>query len=59
VPQHNQAAEAATQLAIYGANFLLQLRLLGANQLVHLLTVLQEEERWGRADVPRRAELLW
>lgn len=39
-------------------NFLLQLRLVGAHQLVHLLPVLQEEERRGRTDVPRRAEFL-
>lgn len=41
-----------------GGYFLLQLRLVGADQLVHLLLVLEEEEGRGRADVPRRAELL-
>jgi hypothetical protein len=39
-------------------DLLLQLRLVGADELVHLLPVLEEEERRGRPDVPRRAELL-
>ena len=39
-------------------DFLLKLGLVGADQLVHLLPVLQEEERRCRPDVPRRAELL-
>jgi len=40
------------------SDFLLKLGLVGADQLVHLLPVLQEEERRCRPDVPRRAELL-
>ena len=54
---------AAVAVAVAGdagdrGNLLLQFGLVGADQLVHLLPVLQEEERRGRPDVPRRAELL-
>ena len=51
---------AAVAVAVAGdrGNLLLQFGLVGADQLVHLLPVLQEEERRCRPDVPRRAELL-
>ena len=56
-------AAVAVAVAVAGdagdrGNLLLQFGLVGADQLVHLLPVLQEEERRGRPDVPRRAELL-
>jgi hypothetical protein len=39
-------------------DLLLELRLVGSDELVHLLPVLEEKERRGRTDVPRRAEVL-
>jgi hypothetical protein len=38
-----------------GSDFLLELSLVGADQLVHLLPVLEEEERRGCPDAPRLA----
>jgi hypothetical protein len=39
-------------------DLLLELRLVGPDELVHLLPILEEKERRGRTDVPGRAEVL-